>query len=96
MHGPTSPARPRSRIVWETAALEAAARFLRDDPAGVRLLVESADLLPCGPRPAGTAAYGSPDVRRMHAGRYRLLYRVTAGGDDGRTAITVLHVGRIV
>ncbi|KIF01398.1 plasmid stabilization protein [Streptomyces sp. RSD-27] len=82
-------------MVWETAALEAAARFLRDDPAGVRLLLESADLLPAGPRPDGTAAYGSPDVRRMHAGRYRLLYRVTADGGAGGTAIKVLHVGRV-
>ncbi|MEU8431496.1 type II toxin-antitoxin system RelE/ParE family toxin [Streptomyces sp. NPDC029216] len=39
--------------------------------------------------------YGSPDLRRMHAGRYRLLYRVTADGDARGTAITVLHVGRV-
>ncbi|MFH7596770.1 type II toxin-antitoxin system RelE/ParE family toxin [Streptomyces racemochromogenes] len=86
--------RVRCRTVWEPAALEAAVRFLEDDPEGLRQLLESADLLPGRPRPPGTAAYGSPHVRRMHVGRYRLLYRV-GGAASAKAAITVLHVGRV-
>ncbi|MFJ9040478.1 type II toxin-antitoxin system RelE/ParE family toxin [Streptomyces sp. NPDC102406] len=43
------------------------------------------------PRPLGTTAYGSPELRRMHVGRYRLLYEI----DDGTITVVVLAVGRI-
>ncbi|WP_267286785.1 type II toxin-antitoxin system RelE family toxin [Kitasatospora acidiphila] len=47
---------------------------------------------PCdSPHPPGTAAYGSADLRRMHVGRYRVLYEVT----EATVTIVVIHLGRI-
>jgi mRNA interferase RelE/StbE len=51
----------------ETAA-EAATRFLKDDPEGLRQLMDAVDLLAEDPRPTGTAEYGSSDLRGMHVG----------------------------
>jgi mRNA interferase RelE/StbE len=50
----------------------------------------SADLLADNPRPDGTTAYGSADLRRLHAGRYRLLYEVL----ETQVRVAVLHLGR--
>ncbi|MCG6499601.1 type II toxin-antitoxin system RelE/ParE family toxin [Kitasatospora sp. A2-31] len=78
-------------IIWDEPAINAAARFLNDDPEGLRQVMDSVDLLADSPRPAGTAEYGSPDLRRMHIGRYRVLYEIT-----GTTVtIVVIHLGRI-
>jgi mRNA interferase RelE/StbE len=78
------------QIVWDEAAIDAAARFLKDDPEGLRQLMDAVDLLADQPRPPGTIAYGSPDLRRMHVGRYRVLYEVTAA----TVTIVVVHIGR--
>lgn len=78
------------RITWNEPALDSAARFLKDDPDGLRQLFASVDLLANDPRPAGSTPYGSPDVRRMHVGRYRVLYEIT----DATVVIVILHVGR--
>jgi mRNA interferase RelE/StbE len=64
-------------ISWGEAAINAAARFLEDDPEGLRHLMEAVDLLAGQPGPEGTVAYGAPDLRRMHVGRYRVLYHAT-------------------
>ncbi len=40
-------------------------------------------------RLAGTAEYGSADLRRMHVGRYRALYVIT----DATLTIVVIQVG---
>lgn len=77
-------------IVWDEAAIDTAARFLKDDPEGLRQLMDSVDLLADQPRPPGTVAYGSPDLRRMHVGRYRVLYEIT----DATVTIVVIHIGR--
>ncbi|MEW2545846.1 type II toxin-antitoxin system RelE/ParE family toxin [Streptomyces sp. NPDC047002] len=78
-------------ITWDEGAVDAAARFLKDDADGLRLLMDAVDLLADDPRPPGSTPYGSPDLRRMHAGRYRVLYEI----GDHTVTIVVIHVGRI-
>jgi mRNA interferase RelE/StbE len=51
--------------------------FLKDDRHGLEQLLAAVDLLAEDPRPSGSAEYGSPDVRRLYVGRYRVLYEVT-------------------
>ncbi|MEW2585341.1 type II toxin-antitoxin system RelE family toxin [Streptomyces virginiae] len=77
-------------IVWDEAAVCGAARHLADDPVGLRQLFFAVDLLSAEPRPRGAAPYG-PGLRRIHVGRYRVLYAITR---DPR-AVVVLHVGRL-
>ncbi|MEU8779791.1 type II toxin-antitoxin system RelE/ParE family toxin [Streptomyces sp. NPDC048606] len=78
-------------IVWDEAAIDAAARLLKDDPDGLRQLMDAVDLLADQPRPEGSTPYGSPDLRRMHVGRYRVLYEIT----EAAVTIVVVHVGRL-
>ncbi|MFI0257513.1 type II toxin-antitoxin system RelE/ParE family toxin [Streptomyces sp. NPDC017056] len=78
-------------ITWDPAAIDAAAPFLTDDPDGLRQLMDAVDLLAAQPRPAGTAEYGSPDLRRMHVGRYRVLYEVT----EAAITIVIIQLGRL-
>ncbi|WP_327241083.1 type II toxin-antitoxin system RelE family toxin [Streptomyces sp. NBC_01320] len=78
-------------ITWDEAAIDAAARFLKNDPDGLRQLMDAVDMLAEHPRPAGTAEYGSPDLRRMQVGRYRVLYEIT----EATVTIAVIHVGRL-
>ncbi|MGW6459758.1 type II toxin-antitoxin system RelE family toxin [Streptomyces sp. NPDC055078] len=77
-------------VIWDEAAIDTAARFLQDDPGGLRLLMDAVDLLADRPRPEGSAEYGSPDLRRMHAGRYRVLYEIA----DATVTVVVIHIGR--
>lgn len=77
-------------VVWSERALDQAAGFLADDPEGLAQLLAAVDLLAAEPRPDGTAEYGSPDVRRMHVGRYRVLYDV----NDMTVTVVVIHAGR--
>jgi len=78
-------------IIWDEPAINAAARFLKDDPEGVRQVMDAVDLLADSPRPPGTAEYGSADLRRMHVGRYRVMYEIT----NATVTIVVIHLGRI-
>ena len=79
-------------VLWDEAALDAAARFLKDDADGLRQLMDAVDLLADQPRPAGTSEYGSPDIRRMHVGRYRVMYEIT----EATVTIVVINIGRLV
>jgi catechol 2,3-dioxygenase-like lactoylglutathione lyase family enzyme len=54
------------RIDYDEKAIDQAAGFLRDDPAGVREVLDAIDRLADGPHPAGSFPYGSPAT---HAGR---------------------------
>ncbi|WP_028804778.1 type II toxin-antitoxin system RelE family toxin [Streptomyces sp. 142MFCol3.1] len=78
------------KITWDEPAINTAARFLKDDPDGLRQLMDAVDLLADNPRPDGNTAYGSPDLRRMHVGRYRVLYEIT----DTTITIVIIHIGR--
>jgi mRNA interferase RelE/StbE len=53
--------------------------------------MDQLDGLSTDPRPATAPALGSPDLRRLHAGRYRALYEV----DDETRTVTVIHLGRL-
>lgn len=74
-------------IVWSVEAINSAAAYLSDDSVGLQQLFERIDVLTEEPRPAEATEYGSPDVRRLRVGRYRVLYEIT-------DVISIIHVGR--
>ncbi|MFF5279659.1 type II toxin-antitoxin system RelE family toxin [Streptomyces sp. 900116325] len=78
-------------VIWDEVAINAAARFLKDDPAGLRQLMDAVDLLATEPRPGDSAEYGSRDLRRMHVGRYRVMYEIT----ETTITIMIIHIGRL-
>ena len=75
------------RVDYDERAISQAAAFL-DDPQGIRAVLDAIDWLADDPRPTGSFPYGSPDLRRLRVGRYRVLYEIT---DD---AIVVRHIAR--
>jgi mRNA interferase RelE/StbE len=76
------------QVIWEAHAINQAAGFLRDDPDGVREMLDAVAGLADEAHPAGSFPYGSPDRRRLRIGRYRVMYDITA-----ETA-SVWHLGR--
>ncbi len=64
------------QVNWEIQALDQAAGFLRDDPNGVAALWDSVSQLADEPRPPESFPYGSPDLRRLRTGRYRVFYTI--------------------
>jgi mRNA interferase RelE/StbE len=78
-------------VIWSERAIDQAAGFLQDDPKGLEQLLSAVDLLADEPRPDGTTEYGSPDLRRLHVGRYRVLYDVS----DSAVTVVVIHAGRL-
>ena len=50
--------------------------FFRAVPSGVAALRERIERLADEPRPPGSFPYGSPDLRYLRAGRYRVFYKV--------------------
>ena len=79
------------QVNWEIRALDLAAGFLGDDPTGVAALWESVSRLAEEPRPPESFAYGSPDLRRLRADRYRVFYTV----DEERRIVQIDHVARL-
>jgi mRNA interferase RelE/StbE len=75
-------------IIFEEKAISRAASFLADDPDGLREVLDAIDGLAQNPRPPQSFAFGSPDLRRLRVGRYRVLYRIQAD------AISVGHIAR--
>jgi mRNA interferase RelE/StbE len=75
------------RVEYDERAINQAASFL-DDPYGIRAVLDAIDRLADDPRPAGSFPYGSPDLRRLRAGRYRVLYEIT---DE---TVAVRHIAR--
>ena len=75
------------RVDYDERAIDQAAAFL-DDPQGMRAVLDVIDRLADDPRPAGSFPYGSPDLRRLRVGRYRILYEIT------EDAIAVRHIAR--
>ncbi len=57
-------------------------------PRGIRAVLDAIDRLADDPRPAGSFPYGSPDLRRLRVGRYRVRYEIT---DD---MVAVRHIAR--
>jgi mRNA interferase RelE/StbE len=79
------------QVNWEIRALDQAAGFLRDDPADIAALWESVSRLAEEPRPPESFAYGSPDLRRLRADRYRVFFTI----DEERQTIQIDHVARL-
>lgn len=75
------------RIDYDERAISQAAAFL-DDSQGIRAVLDAIDRLADDPRPAGSFPYGSPDLRRLRVGRYRVLYEVT------EDAVAIRHIAR--
>ncbi|MHB9861171.1 type II toxin-antitoxin system RelE family toxin [Streptomyces sp. YIM S03343] len=76
-------------IVFEPHAVDAATRFLKEDPTGLAMVLDAIDGLAHDPRPAGSTPYG-PDIRRLRVGDYRVLYVI----DDNVIHVLVTHLGR--
>ena len=76
------------QVIWEAHAIDQAAGFLRDDPDGVREMLDAVARLADEPRSAGSFPYGSPDRRRLRIDRYRVMYEITA------ETVSVWHLGR--
>ena len=74
-------------IEYDERAISQAAAFL-DDPGGIREVLDAIDRLADDPRPPGSFPYGSPDLRRLRIGRYRVLYEIT------EEAVTIRHIAR--
>jgi mRNA interferase RelE/StbE len=53
------------QVIWEAQAIDQAAGYLRDDPDGVREMLDAVAQLAEEPRPAGSFPYGSPDRQRL-------------------------------
>jgi mRNA interferase RelE/StbE len=65
-------------VNWEIQALDQTAGFLRDDPGGVAALWDAVSQLADEPRPPESFPYGSPDLWRLRAGRYRVFYTMSS------------------
>ncbi len=79
------------QVNWEIQALEQTAGFLRDDPIGVAALWDTVGHLGHEPRPPESFPYGSPDLRRLRAGRYRVFHTI----DEERLVVQIDHVARL-
>jgi mRNA interferase RelE/StbE len=76
------------RVIYEEKAIDQAAGFLADDPAGLGAVLDAVDRLTDDPRPAESFPYGSPDLRRLRVGRYRVMYEIK--GD----VVSIGHIAR--
>jgi len=76
------------RVIYEEKAIDQAAGFLADDPAGLGAVLDAVDRLTDDPRPAESFPYGSPDLRRLRVGRYRVMYEIN--GD----VVSIGHIAR--
>ena len=77
-------------VVWEPVAIDVAAGFLADDPAGLRDLFEAIDALAYQPRPPQAFPLGTSGHHRLRVGRYRAVYEI----DEALGTVKVRHVGR--
>jgi mRNA interferase RelE/StbE len=76
------------RVVYEEKAIDQAAGFLADDPAGLGAVLDAVDALAGDPRSAESFPYGSEDRRRLRVGRYRVMYEIK--GD----VVSIWHIAR--
>jgi mRNA interferase RelE/StbE len=76
------------RIVFDERAIDQAAGFLAEDPEALNAVLAAIDQLADEPRPAESFPYGSPDLRRLRVGRYRVMYEIN--GDE----VVIGHIAR--
>ncbi len=79
------------QIIWEAEAVSSATRFIKDDPDGLREVFLAVDLLGREPRPAGSTELGSRYLRRLHVGRYRVIYEIA----ESAVTVVVVPPGRV-
>jgi plasmid stabilization system protein ParE len=72
---------PRARLAGEALGLSALLAL-------TIAVLDAIERLADDPRPTGSFPYGSPDLRRLRVGRYRVLYEVT------EEAVAVRHIAR--
>jgi len=77
-------------VDWEPPAVDLASRYLVDDPAGLRVVLEIVDFLAENPRPDNAFSLGGAGLHRLRAGQYRVVYQI----DENTRTISVMHVGR--
>ena len=76
------------RVDYDERAISQSAAFL-DDPQGMRAMLDAiVDDWPTILGPPGRFQNGSPGLRRLRVGRYRVLYEIT------EDAIAVRHIAR--
>jgi mRNA interferase RelE/StbE len=75
------------RVDYDERAISQATAFL-DDPPGIRAVLDAIDQLADDPRPDGSFPCGSPDLRRLRIGRYRILYEIS------EDAIAIRNIAR--
>jgi mRNA interferase RelE/StbE len=79
------------QVNWEIQALDQTAGFLRDDPVGVATLWDTLASSPMSRGRPESFPYGSPDLRRLRAGRYRVCYTI----EEERRVVQIDHVARL-
>lgn len=72
-------------------ALDQTAGFLRDDPIGVAALWDTVGRLADEPRAPESFPCGSPDLRRLRAGRSRVFCTI----DEKLRVVQIDHVARL-
>lgn len=78
------------KVIWEPVAVDLTARFLADDPEGLRNLFEAVDALADQPRPPQAFPLGTSGLYRLRVGRYRAVYEA----DQASETVKIRHVGR--
>jgi mRNA interferase RelE/StbE len=78
-------------ITWSERAISIGSRFLADDQQGLAHVMDAIDRLAGDPRPGSSVPYGSEDLRRLRADRYRVLYEIDAANET----IMILHLARV-
>jgi mRNA interferase RelE/StbE len=79
------------QVLWESAFTAQAAKYLQDDPVGLADLIAVTDALADGPSPPGSVAWGET-CRRLHHGRYRVLYRLD---HPGAGQVSLINLGQV-
>ena len=80
------------QVNWEIQALDQTADFLRDDPVGVAARWDTISQLADEPLPPESVPYGSPDLRRLRAGRYRVFYTID---EEQLRVVQIDHFARL-
>ncbi|WP_065962573.1 type II toxin-antitoxin system RelE family toxin [Streptomyces sparsogenes] len=76
------------QVVWEPAALDAAAGHLKVDPRSVDDLLRATGKLAENHRPEGSRPWGT-EHRRLRHGPWRILYRL----DRDAHTLHIEHIG---
>src|SRR6266480_1613942 len=82
----SGPSAARLRSIPAASACDARSHTSCERQAAVRARSRADE-----PRPAESFPYGSPDLRRLRAGRYRVFYTI----DEERRVFQVDHVARL-